>query len=220
MEELSEAELDTRLAKVLALPNAQQRAGGVNRLTAWALMVFSGVGMWASLALVLAEKKRLTHPELALKCDLNPLIGCGKWIGTWQNEVFFGISNSVFGVVGFFALAVLGIALLLGSTFSSRFWQLLSLATVFAGFWIIWFMYQAYWVKSTLCPYCFVVWLVSIPLIFILWARVLQAGHWGKKVEGAGRLLVRNRFLILGMIYFMLISFTVFWFWNEFQRIL
>lgn len=212
--ELTEEEIDRKIAKFEARPTEHQLAGGAPRELAWVMTVCGIIGVYASLMLIMAEKEKLSNPNAILLCDVNPLIGCGKWIGTWQNEVFFGISNSVLGLTFFAGITALGLVLLANGRFDRWLWMA---ATAGAGagiLWIFWFGYQSYVVEGSLCPYCVVTWIVTIPLFIHLLARTMQAGHWGEGAMSAGSSLVRNRWLVVGIVYGLLVLFTIVWFWD------
>ena len=208
-------ELDAKLAKYEALASEEQREGGLPKVSAAIMTVLGLIGMWASLSLIVSEKIKLSDPNASLACDINPLVGCGKWIGTWQNEVFFGISNSVLGLAFFAGITALGLALFSGGRFGSWLWKLLSLGMIGAIVWVLWFQFQSFVVEGSLCPYCVVTWLTTIPLAYLVWSRSLQAGHWGAGAEKLGSMLVRERFMVVGAIYLVLVIFTIIWFWDK-----
>lgn len=219
-QELDEAELDARLASLRGAANPQQLAGGVTPAVAIALLILSLIGVAASLALIMTEKQHLLNPDAALICDVNPLIGCGEWIGAWQNEVFFGISNSVLGFGAFAALLMVSLNLICGSKLPRLIWQLLAVGSGAGLGWLLWFMYQSFFVKAVLCPYCMVVWAVTIPIGYILISRAFQAQHFGD--GGAmrfGQFLVRNQGAILVGIYLVIIVTGTFALWDSLIRL-
>ncbi|MFY9263597.1 MAG: vitamin K epoxide reductase family protein [Actinomycetaceae bacterium] len=215
VEQLSEAELDRRIARYAALPTDEQRRGGAPRELAFVMTITGLVGMFASLMLIMSEKERLSDPSAHLLCDINPLLGCGTWIGAWQNEVFFGVSNSVLGLAFFAGITGLGLVLLARGRFDFWLWKLATLGASLGIMWIVWFGYQSYVVEGSLCPYCVVTWLATIPLFVHLLARTMQAGAWGSGAEKAGSALVRNRWIIIVLVYVVLVAFTVIWFWDK-----
>lgn len=214
VDSLSEAEMDREIAKYEAYPTAEQQAGGANRSTAWVVLVAGLLGVLASVQLLLAEKALLQNPDQILRCDLNPIVGCSQWIGEWQNEVFFGISNAMIGLTFFAGVSALGFVLVSGGRFGRWLWQLWTIAHSLGIIWIFWFGYQSFAVENRLCPWCFLTWLVNLTLFVVVWTRSLQSGHWGERAVTAGRVLVRNRWWILGALYLALVMFTVLWFWN------
>lgn len=213
-EDLSEEEIDRRIAKFEARPTEHQLRGGGPFELAVVTVVCGVIGFYASLMLIMSEKEKMANPDAILLCDVNPLISCGKWIGTWQNEVFFGISNSVLGLAFFAGMTAIGLVLLAKGTFDKWLWMAITGATGAGILWIFWFGYQSYVVEGSLCPYCVVTWIVTIPLFIHFLARSMQAGHWGEGAMSAGSSLVRNRWLAVGIVYGLLVLFTIVWFWD------
>lgn len=214
-QELADLDFERELAKLSGAASPEALAGGASRGVALAITILSAIGAFSALELVLAEKQKLMFPEQALVCDINPLIGCGKWIGSWQNEVFFGISNSVLGLAGFSALTMIGLVLLSGGRFGRFLWQALSAGTIVAISWVGWFMYQSFVVEGSLCPWCAVVWFMTIPLTVLVLGTALQAGHFGTRAVKAGEFIARNRLVLIFGAYLLLILFTIFWFWDQ-----
>ncbi|MDO5025891.1 MAG: vitamin K epoxide reductase family protein [Trueperella sp.] len=212
---LSEAEMDRRIAKYEARPTAEQKAGGANRGTAWFVLIFGLIGAFASLQILLAEKALLKNPDQILQCDFNPIVGCSQWIGQWQNELFFGISNALIGLAFFAGVSALGLVLLSGGKFGRWLWQAWAAVHSLGMVWVFWFGYQSFVVENKLCPWCFLIWLINLALFAVVWMRSLQAGHWGVRATDTGRVLVRNRWWVLGALYLALVIFVVLWFWDS-----
>ena len=217
--ELSDAALDARLARYQAAATPQQRAGGLPRRSAVVILVCALAGMLASLELVMSEKAKLLNSDAELACDLNSFVSCGKWVGAWQNEVFFGISNSVLGLAFFAGVAALALVLCTGGRFGRVLWQALSMAMALGMIWVLWFQYQSFVVERSLCPYCFVTWIVTIALFVIVWARTAQAGHWGERAERLGRAAVRNQGVILLGCYAALAVIALVTLWDQWMKL-
>ncbi|WP_216380012.1 vitamin K epoxide reductase family protein [Arcanobacterium phocae] len=213
--ELSEHDIDERIAKFACYPSERQVAGGAERGFAWLMTVCGVIGMWASMSLIIAEKQKLMHPEGVLPCDINPLVGCGKWVGMWQNEVFFGVTNSVFGLAFFAGITALGFVLVADGRFARWLWQALSAALALGIVWVVWFMYQSLVVENSMCPYCVVTWFTTIMLFVHVTARSAQAGHFGDKFADAGRAYARNRWIGVGLSYGLVIVLVVVFFWDQ-----
>ncbi|QRV01502.1 vitamin K epoxide reductase family protein [Arcanobacterium phocisimile] len=212
--ELTEEQIVAKLVKYDAYPTAHQLAGGAERGLAWLITLCGFIGLWSSLSLIIAEKEKLTNPQAILLCDVNPLVGCGEWIGAWQNEVFFGISNSVLGLAFFAGIAALGLGLLARAQYARWLWQLLSVALGGGIVWVMWFMYESLAVEGKLCPYCMVTWVVTILLFVHVTARSAQAGHYGQGAQDFGRSYVRNRWIVIITAYAAVIVLIVTTFWN------
>ena len=208
-------EMDRRIAKFEAKATDHERGGGASRETGLVWTIASAVGMFASVMLLLAERSYLKNPAGNFLCDVNPLIGCTKWFDAWQGTLLFDTPNALWGALFFAGMTGLGLVLLTGGRLHRILW-ILAFAGISVGMiWVLWFGYQSYAVERSICPYCAIVWLAVIPLFVLILARVLQAGHLGEGATSAGSALVRNRWLIIGLLYLALVIVTVLVFWNS-----
>lgn len=214
-EELLAAEL-ARLDR--AAPSAHQRAGGAPRELAVVLIIAGVLGIWASVSLILSRIALALDPGASLGCDLNPLVGCGEFITSWQASVF-GWPNAVLGTIGFSALLATGVFFASGARPATWLWRGLAAGTVFGVGWVIWFQYHALVNFRMLCPYCLVVWAVTIPVFVHVMARAAQGGHLplGQRLT---RVLVMDRWLIIGGWYLALLILIAVWFWDQWRLIL
>lgn len=216
IDELTDAEVERYLERDHsgALPTPTQREGGAP-LGYSLLMVFMGIcGMFAAIELLRAEKAMLQDPGTALTCDINPLIGCSKFLTASQNSVFFDTSNSVFGLAFFAGIFALGVVLASGGRLGRWLWVGLDALMVLAAAWLVWFQWTSITVERSLCPYCLIVWVVTIPLIVNTWARSAQAGHVSLP-DGLRSALVRGRWYIVAGIYVILLAVIVVAFWDK-----
>ncbi|MFC7405944.1 vitamin K epoxide reductase family protein [Georgenia alba] len=213
------ARIDQELARLdKARPTEHQLAGGAPRELGWLLTVGGLLGLWAAVELVLSEIKVAGDPNASLACDFNPLIGCGSFITTWQAHAF-GLPNAVVGTVAFAAVMTVGVLLLAGARPARWFWVALTAGATGAIAWVFWFQYQAFFSIEMLCPYCLVVWVVSIPIFVNVVARAAQAGHL-RLGEGLRRALVLDRWLIVAVWYLVVLLVAVVVFWDRWLLVL
>jgi len=206
--------LDAELARLdRSRPSEHQRAGGAPKELAWLLVVGGLLGLWASIELVLSEITVAGDPDAALACDFNPLIGCGSFITTWQAHAL-GIPNAVVGTVAFTAVMTIGVLFLAGVRASRWFWVALTVGATGAIAAVFWFQYQAFASIRMLCPYCLVVWVVTIPIFVNVLARAAQAGHV-RVGERLRRFLVLDRWLIVAVWYLAVVIVAAVVFWNQ-----
>lgn len=143
----------------------------LSRIAAWVLTVAGGIGLFASFMLSLEEIHLLKNPGTSLNCDLNPLIGCGSILETWQSHVFFGISNQLLGLVAFSVVITLGVLLLARVELPKWIWRGLQLGAAGGVVFVLWFMYQSLFVLNHLCPYCMVTWAVTLAVAWYVTVR-------------------------------------------------
>jgi uncharacterized membrane protein len=132
-----------------------------------ALLILTGlVGLYSSFVLVLDRIELLRNPGESLGCDVNPFVSCGTVIESWQGSLF-GFPNPLLGVAGFVAPVAVGVGLLAGARFARWFWALFVLGLTLAWVFITWLFTQTVFSIGTLCPWCLLVWAVTIPLFWI-----------------------------------------------------
>lgn len=218
-DDLSDEELEAELAVLdRARPSAHQSAGGAPRELGWVLTVGGLLGLWAAVELVLSELKVAADPDAALACDFNPLIGCGSFITTWQAHAL-GVPNAVVGTVAFAACLTVGVMFLAGVRPARWFWVALVAGATGAIGAIFWFQYQAFFSIRMLCPYCLVVWVVTIPIFVNVLARAGQAGHV-RLPDRLRRTLVQDRWVIVAAWYVLVVAAAVAIFWDRWVLVL
>ena len=128
------------------------------------ILIIGGIiGLLASSILLVEKVQLLKHPAASLACDLNPIIACGSVINTPQASAF-GFPNPIIGVAGFAIVATVGMALLAGAMFKRWFWLGLQAGTIFGVGFVTWLQFETIFRIGALCPYCMVVWSVTIPI--------------------------------------------------------
>ncbi|MEE6282075.1 vitamin K epoxide reductase family protein [Georgenia sunbinii] len=199
-------------------PTEHQLAGGSGRGLAWLLTIGGAIGLWASVMLVLSERALLADPNADLACDINPIVGCGSFILSPQAAAL-GIPNALLGTIAFAVVLASGLALLGGGRLPRPYWVALMAGSVLAGLSLGWFQYQALVELRGLCPYCVVVWVVTIPIVVNVLARGLQAGHLPAP-DGLRRFVAQERALIIVAWYVIVVGLVVVAFWDQWALML
>lgn len=201
-----------------AEPTEHERAGGAGRELGVLLTVGGLLGVWAAVMLVLSHMTLLENPDAALACDINPIVGCGSFVLSWQ-AALFGIPNALIGTVAFAALLTVGVVMLSGTRLSTWFWRALLAGATGAVVWVVWFQYQALTQIRGLCPYCLVVWAVTIPVFVHVLARAAQAGHVpvGERLR---RTLVQDRWVVVAVWYALVGLAALVAFWDQWMALL
>lgn len=143
-------------------------------LAVW-LVVAGAVGWWAAFSLTLERLHLLAEPGSTPSCDFSVLIQCGANLESWQGSVF-GFPNPLLGLTGWAAPVVVGVALLAGARFARWFWWLFTLGMAGAFAFVVWLIAQSIFVLGTLCPWCMVTWIVTIPSFYAVLLHVLRTG--------------------------------------------
>ena len=159
------------IAKVSQDPTATQP-----RVLPLFLILAGAIGFWASWELTIAKFQTLTDPGSSLGCDFSVLVQCGRNLESWQGSVF-GFPNPLLGLGGFVAPIAVGVGMLAGARFARWFWMLFNLGVAGALAFVCWLIAQSIFVLGTLCPWCMVVWSVTIPLFWAVTLYNLSAGN-------------------------------------------
>jgi uncharacterized membrane protein len=151
-------------------------------LAIW-LIVGGLIGWWAAFSLTLEDFKLEGNPDASLNCNFSLLVQCGKNLESWQGELL-GFPNPLLGIAGFVAPIAVGVAILAGAQFARWFWLLFNAGVTVALAFVIWLIVESIFVLGTLCPYCMVVWAVTIPLF---WALTLYNASTGALPTGKAK---------------------------------
>lgn len=127
--------------------------------------IAGSVGLAAAFTLLVEKIELLTDPTYVPSCSINPILSCGSVMRTEQAEAF-GFPNPIIGVVGFAVILTVGMARLAGAEFQRWFWWGLQAGVTFAVVFVHWLIFQSLYRLDALCPYCMVVWVVTIPLFW------------------------------------------------------
>ncbi|WP_121149318.1 vitamin K epoxide reductase family protein [Microbacterium sp. AG1240] len=139
------------------------------------LIIAGVVGWWAAFSLTMERLHLLTDPNATASCDFNPLIQCGKNLVSAQGSVL-GFPNPIIGLAGWMAPLFVGVAVLAGARFARWFWWVFTLGTAGAFAFVVWLIVQSIFVIGTLCPWCMVTWIVTIPTFYVVLLHVLRTG--------------------------------------------
>lgn len=145
----------------------------------WAVAGFAG---WTVSFLLYHEYiGQLTGGDALISCNISPVVTCGPNLLSPGGNLL-GFSNSILGMVLFtgpiFAAAA-GCAAPAG--LRAWFWRTFALFVTAAFVLVHFFAYRSVFEYSSLCPWCMIIWLVTIPLFFTVAGWTLRAGVWGTR---------------------------------------
>jgi uncharacterized membrane protein len=139
------------------------------------LIVGGAVGWYSAFELTLAKIEVLTNPTAQLGCNFSLIVQCGTNLASWQGSVL-GFPNPLLGLGGFVAPIAVGVGILAGARFARWFWILFALGMTTALVFVAWLIGQSIFVLGTLCPWCMVVWSVTIPMFWAVALFCLSQG--------------------------------------------
>ena len=140
----------------------------VKQRTAYSItvMVFSLIAWLAAGALVLEYAKLKKDPNHVASCDFGGIFSCTSIMKTDQAHVF-GFPNPWIGIFGFVLTFALGLALFINRKKENKVTQyapiLLQIGSVIGIAFICFFYITSVFVVAILCPWCMVVWTMTIP---------------------------------------------------------
>ena len=137
---------------------------------AMVLLVSGIIGMIATLVLTYERVQLWMDPGYVTSCDVNVWVSCGTVMESWQASLF-GFSNQFIGIIGFAIVITIGLAILGGARFATWWWHATSIGLILAMIFCLWLWTQAVYVINTLCLYCMIVWVVTIPAAILVLAR-------------------------------------------------
>ena len=144
-------------------------------LAVW-LIIAGVIGWGAAFALTVEKFHALQNPDSGpASCDFSIIVQCTANLDSWQGSVF-GFPNPIIGLTGWVAPIVVGMAVLAGARFARWFWLAFAAGITFAFGFVLWLIGQSIYILGTLCPWCMVTWLVTIPTFYAVWVHLLRAG--------------------------------------------
>lgn len=121
------------------------------------------LGFGAAFVLIVEKFLLLSNPFYTPSCSVSARFNCGSVMTSPQAELL-GFPNPLLGVAGFAVVATTGAGLLACARFARWYWAGLQLVATAAVVFVHWLMFQSIFVIGALCPYCMVVWAVTIPI--------------------------------------------------------
>ncbi|HTH71981.1 MAG TPA: vitamin K epoxide reductase family protein [Candidatus Pristimantibacillus sp.] len=143
----------------------------------WILIIGGTIGLLASAIITYDKIAILQDPNFKPGCDLNPVVSCGSVMESSQAAAF-GFPNTFIGLAGFGAVVTTGVVLLAGTGKLKRwYWLGLNLGLLFGLAFVHWLFYQSVYNIGALCPYCMLVWAVTITMSWYTTLYNIQLGH-------------------------------------------
>ncbi|WP_260855807.1 vitamin K epoxide reductase family protein [Curtobacterium sp. 9128] len=153
------------------------------------LLVTGAVGLYAAFRLVLDEFAKYENPKAVLSCDVSPFVNCSNVMASAQGHLF-GFPNPLLGLMGFVAPIAVGVALLAGIRGAKWFWLAFNAGLFLAWVFVTWLFTQTVWFIGYLCPWCMLVWSMTIPLFWVFTIWNMSRGTFGPRAERLGRTLL------------------------------
>lgn len=182
----------------------------------WLYLVGGLVGLAAATALTLEKIAKLTDPSYVPICSLNPVISCGSVMDSPQAEAF-GFPNPLLGVAAFAVVTTAGAAML-GGFAPPRWFRLgMQAGATFGVVFVHWLIAASLYDIHALCPYCMVVWAVTIP---IFWYTTLDTLRSFDSTRRTGEALASLHTAVLATWYAVIAILVLIAFWDYWRTLL
>jgi uncharacterized membrane protein len=183
----------------------------VGRTSAVWILVAGVAGLAAALTLTIEKIEILLNPDYVPSCSINPVLSCGSVMITPQASAF-GFPNPLIGIVSFTVVLVTGVLALSKVSLPRWYWAGLATGTLLGTAFVHWLIFQSLYRIGALCPYCMVVWAVTIPLLVVV-SSIALAPQNGNAVA---RVLYTWRWSLValwftGLILLILVRFWTYW---------
>jgi uncharacterized membrane protein len=130
-------------------------------------IVMGVIGFVASFILTYDKIQVLQNPNYDPSCNINPILSCGSVMKTEQASLL-GVPNTVFGLVAFTMLGTLGFILSTGVRLKRWIWALAQVAALAGILFMHYLFFQGVYRINAICPWCFIVWMITIPVFWYL----------------------------------------------------
>ena len=161
---------------------SERRAGvAVSRPAAVWILLAGIIGEVAAFVLAVEKIRQLQNPSYVPSCSINPVLSCGSVMLTKQASAF-GFPNPLVGIAAFSVVIVTGVLAVAGIRLPRWFWAGLAGGTLLGAVFVHWLIYESLYEIGALCPYCMVVWVVTMALLIVVSSIALRPLAGGSKV--------------------------------------
>ncbi|MCG7308019.1 MULTISPECIES: vitamin K epoxide reductase family protein [Brachybacterium] len=179
------------------------------------------IGLVMAVVLLVEKIALIEDPAYVPSCSLDPVLSCGSVMETPQASAF-AIPNPILGIAGFSAVLTLGLAILAGARTAHWMSVLIQIGVTFAVLFVHWLIGQSLYEIGALCPYCMIVWAVTIPLFWFTTLHHLR--RWtrdsGPATHRAVTLLHEFRLPMVVAWYLVILTLIAVRFWDYWSALL
>jgi uncharacterized membrane protein len=181
----------------------------VGRASALWVLIAGVLGLTAAVTLTVEKIEILINPDYVPSCSINPVLSCGSVMITPQASAF-GFPNPLIGIVSFTVVVITGVLAIAKVRLPRWYWGGLAVGTLLGVAFIHWLIFQSLYRIGALCPYCMVVWAVTVPLLVVVAAIALQP----RLQNGVARLAYQWRWSLVTLWFTALTLMILVRFWS------
>ncbi|WP_293053504.1 vitamin K epoxide reductase family protein [Mycobacterium sp.] len=135
--------------------------------SAWWVLLAGVVGLVASATLTVEKIDILRDPSYLPSCNINPVLACGPVMQTPQASVL-GFPNPLVGIAAFSVVLVTGVLAVANVALPQWYWIGLTAGLLAGAGFVQWLIFESLYRIGALCPYCMVVWAVTMTLLVVV----------------------------------------------------
>ena len=202
-------------------PDPLQLPSKLQRFLPWLLIIGGLVGLVCSFVIMYEKLALLQNPHYTPSCNLNPIISCGSVMESAQSHVF-GFPNPIIGLMAFPVLVTTGFVMLSGAVLKRWYFIGLQIGTLFGLGFVHWLFYQSVYSINALCPYCMIVWVITISTCW--YVALYNLGLWytslSPQLQRITAFVRRHHLDILLLWLLVIAAFILKHFWYYYSRFL
>ncbi len=186
--------------------------------SAWWVLIAGVIGLAASMTLTVEKIELLRNPSYVPTCNFNPIVSCGSVMVTPQASVL-GFPNPLLGLVGFTVVVVTGVLAVTKVALPQWYWVGLTAGILIGSVFVHWLIFQSLYRIGALCPYCMVVWAVTISLLVVVASIAFRPVLEGRGT-GPAWVLYQWRWSIAALWFTAVFLLIMVRFWNYWSTLM
>jgi uncharacterized membrane protein len=193
-------------------------AARVPALSAWWVLIAGVIGLLASMTLTVEKIEILLNPSYVPSCNINPIVSCGSVMVTPQASIL-GFPNPLLGIVGFTVVVVTGVLAVSKVSLPQWYWAGLAAGILIGVAFVHWLIFQSLYRIGALCPYCMVVWAVTITLLVVV-SSIAFRPVLESRDSTVARVLFQWRWSVTALWFTAVFLLIMVRFWNYWSTLL
>ncbi|OBG22716.1 vitamin K epoxide reductase family protein [Mycobacterium sp. 852002-51057_SCH5723018] len=186
--------------------------------SAWWVLIAGVIGLVASMTLTVEKIDLLLNPAYVPSCNINPIVSCGSVMVTPQASLL-GFPNPLLGLVGFSVVVVTGVLAVTKVPLPQWYWVGLTVGVLIGAAFVHWLIFQSLYRIGALCPYCMVVWVVTISLLVVVASIAFRPALQGRE-SAAAQFLYQWRWSIAALWFTAVFLLIMVRFWDYWSTLL
>lgn len=136
-----------------------------------------------------------------------------------EQASLLGMPNTIFGIAAFSALVMFGLMLAGGARIQRRLWLTAQAAATAGVIFMHYLFFQGVYRIHAICPWCFVVWMITIPIFWYITLYNLR--HHNVRISPAvNTFLQKNHGNLLIAWYFIIFAIILEHFWYYWETLM